>query len=171
MLNHNTFVPKSVKAIAILFFAISKFGDTVKHLNHKKQNRQHQSHLLTIKKRSLYLPAENLDIPRPHKDYTVTQKYKMFCRHVLSRILAYWTLKCWCRTLSDQSYNETAHPDPEEILGTLCGTSLFLSMPRCRDCSKSIQHHMYKETRTEIELNTDDPSRTANHQVTSHNMQ
>lgn len=27
-----TFVPKSVKAIAILFLAISKFGETAKHL-------------------------------------------------------------------------------------------------------------------------------------------
>lgn len=35
-----TFVPKSVKAIAILFFAISKFGDTARHLlqrNHAKK--------------------------------------------------------------------------------------------------------------------------------------
>jgi len=33
-----TFVPRSVKAIAMLFFAISKFGDTAKHLfNANKQ--------------------------------------------------------------------------------------------------------------------------------------
>lgn len=35
-----TFVPKSVKAIAMLFFAISKFGDTAKHLEiHKKRTQ------------------------------------------------------------------------------------------------------------------------------------
>jgi len=31
-----TFVPKSVSAIAILFFAISKLGEIVKHLQHSK---------------------------------------------------------------------------------------------------------------------------------------
>lgn len=34
-----TFVPKSVKAIAMLFFAISKFGDTAKHLNSRRKGK------------------------------------------------------------------------------------------------------------------------------------
>lgn len=37
-----TFVPKSVRAIAILFFAISKFGETARHLP-QQGNKAHIS--------------------------------------------------------------------------------------------------------------------------------
>lgn len=35
-----TFVPKSVKAIAMLFFAISKFGETARHLTPKSNESE-----------------------------------------------------------------------------------------------------------------------------------
>lgn len=42
----HTFVPKSVSAIAILFLAISKLGEIVKHLQYSKIMQEHINMLL-----------------------------------------------------------------------------------------------------------------------------
>lgn len=50
-----TFVPKSVKAIAILFFAISKFGETARHL--ARTRNQSDGYTLSVNKHK-YLRSE-----------------------------------------------------------------------------------------------------------------
>lgn len=57
-----TFVPKSVRAIAILFFAISKFGDTARHLTQQQpghnfsRGRRYNQKLKTSLMQSSWIP-------------------------------------------------------------------------------------------------------------------